>query len=143
LHKKTPYWWQFDESSGACSLYLHRPSSGCSAFLNISAAYLCRRVRRGDRNSRGRDPQPRRSNHKNSFFSPALGADPRKAGCCTDMARPELYELQHRRTFCSLPRLLALYRFPVLSCTANERKQKSNCNRLEHSPAYSNQGTAD
>lgn len=41
-------------------------------------------------------------------FFPALGADPRKASSCVDMASPELYELHHQQIFCSLPRSLQI-----------------------------------
>lgn len=78
-------------------------SGGCSALLNINATYLCRRVRRRDKNSGGTNPQPHHSNHKNSFvffFFPAVGVDPKKPLSCVDMVSPELYNQQ---SYHSLP----------------------------------------
>lgn len=95
-------------------------SAGCSALLSINAAHLRHRVRRRDRNRKGRSPQLSRGDLKNTFPSQHR-EQARKAPC------------QHPQPQRAAGSPLAPCRFPVLNCIIAERKQESGCSHWESS----------
>lgn len=97
-----------------------KQSAGCSALLSISAAHLRHRVRRRDRNRKGRSPQLSRGDLKNTFPSQHR-EQARKAPC------------QHPQPQRAAGSPLAPCRFPVLNCIIAERKQESGCSHWESS----------
>lgn len=109
-------------------------SAGCSALLNINAAHLHHRVRRRDRNRKGRSPQPSRGDLKNTF--PSQHREQAQEALC-----------QHPQPQCAAGSRLTLCRFPVLNCIVAERKQQSGSSHWESServtPGRRCQGTAN